>query len=62
MSFILLNLNVGAADTCYSRYNRDKDRFLQDYPEGNTSFTALLKAVRARQQENGECQVRRKRV
>ncbi|KIM44296.1 hypothetical protein M413DRAFT_25722 [Hebeloma cylindrosporum] len=43
-------------------YNRDKDRFLQDYPEGNVSFSALLKAIRARRQENGECQLRRKRA
>ena len=47
----------------YSSYNRDKICFLKDYPEGNTSFSAsaLLKAIRAQRQENGECQIRRKK-
>jgi hypothetical protein len=57
--------NVGGSqslDISYSRYNRDRDHFLQDYPEANVSFSALLRAVRARRQANGECQLRRKRA
>ena len=58
-------LNVGglqSLDISYSRYNCDRDHFLRDYPEANVSFSALLRAVQAQQQANGECQLRRKRA
>ena len=60
VSFLVPDIRATPDFFC-SSYNRDKTRFLKDYPEGNTSFSALLKAIRTQRQENGECQIRRKK-